>query len=297
MTDSDTTELPQIGIFGITMGDSATAAGARELGRLAEDLGYESIWLPEHVVVASPRVPPSPLEPDFPILDPVVGLGMLAGVTSEVRLGTGIIIVPQRNPVVLAKQLASVDVLCEGRFVFGIGVGYVEEEMRAIGLSMRDRGARTDEYLHAMRSLWYDHTPGYQGKHVEFASVDAYPRPVQRPIPIVVGGESTSALRRTVRLGDGWYGWGLDLAGTEQHLALLRAEADAAGRDFAELTITVTPSETMTPEVVRAYGRLGVDRLALMPPRARRAGFTQAEFAEFIRANAPSAIGACPRTS
>jgi probable F420-dependent oxidoreductase len=288
-------EPPQIGIFGINMGDSATGAGARELGPLAEKLGYESIWLPEHVVVASPRVPPSPLEPDFAILDPVVGLAMLAGVTSEVRLGTGIVIVPQRNPVVLAKQLASVDVLCDGRFVFGIGVGYVEEEMRAIGLSMRDRGARTDEYLHAMRSLWYDETPGYQGKYVEFAGVDAYPRPIQRPIPVLVGGDSASALRRTARLGDGWYGWALDLATTERQLTLLRAETEAAGRDFAELNITVTPSETMTPEVVREYGRLGVDRLALMPPGARQAGFPQAEFAEFIRANAPSVIGARPR--
>lgn len=288
-------ELPQIGIFGINMGDSATAAGARELGPLTEELGYESIWLGEHVVVASPRVPPSPLEPDFAILDPVVALGMLAGVTSEVRLGTGIIIVPQRNPVVLAKQLATVDVLCDGRFDFGIGVGYVTEEMNAIGVSMRARGERTDDYLRAMRSLWYDETPGHQGKYVEFAGVDAYPRPVQRPIPIVVGGESAGALRRAVLLGDGWYGFNLDVASTERQLALLRAEADAAGRDFAELSTTITPSEAMTPEVVREYGRLGVDRLVLMPPRARRAGFSQAEFAEFIRANAPAVIGARPR--
>lgn len=281
------TELPKIGIFGINMGESATATGMRELGVLAEELGYDSIWLGEHVVVASPRLPPSQMDPDFPILDPVVALATLAGVTRTVRLGTGIIIVPQRNPVVLAKQLASLDVLCAGRFVFGVGVGYVEEEMRAIGVSARERGARTDEYLCAMRSLWYDETPGYQGKYVEYADVDAHPRPVQRPIPIVVGGNSPAALRRVARLGNGWYGWSLDLAQTRQRLEQLRAELDAAGRDLAELDITITPKEPVTPEVVRAYARLGVHRLLLMPPNARTHGFTQADFAAFIRANAP----------
>ncbi|HJP76723.1 MAG TPA: LLM class F420-dependent oxidoreductase [Pseudonocardiaceae bacterium] len=281
------TELPKLGIFGINMGESATAAGMRELGVLTEELGYDSIWLGEHVVATSPRVPPSRLDPDFAILDPVVALATLAGVTSNVRLGTGIIIVPQRNPVVLAKQLASLDVLCDGRFIFGIGVGYVEEEMRAIGVSPRDRGARTDDYVYAMRSLWYDETPGYQGKYAEFAGVDAYPRPVQRPIPIVVGGNSPAALRRVARLGNGWYGWSLDLAQTEQRLTQLRAEMDAAGRDFAELEITVTLKEVLTPEIAQAYGRLGVHRLLLMPPKARTRTFTQAEFAAFIRANAP----------
>ncbi|HEX4221138.1 MAG TPA: LLM class F420-dependent oxidoreductase [Pseudonocardiaceae bacterium] len=289
------TERPRLGIFGINMGDCANADGVRELGPLVEELGYDSIWLGEHIVVASPRQPPSPLEPDFPILDPVVALAMLAGVTSEVRLGTGIIIVPQRNPVVLAKELASLDVLSDGRFEFGVGVGYNEAEMRAVGVSARDRGARTDEYLSAMRSLWYDETPGYQGKFVEFSGMDAYPRPIQRPIPIVVGGESAAALRRVVRLGSGWYGWRLDLARTERNLALLRTEADAAGRDFAELSVTITPTETLTPEVVREYGRLGVDRLVLMPPLARDHGFGLAEFAEFVRANAPARLGARSR--
>jgi len=288
-------ELPTIGISGINTGDSATAAGVRELAVLAEELGYDSIWLGEHIVAPSPRVPPSPVDPDFPMLDPIVALAMLAGVTSEVRLGTGIIVLPQRNPVVLAKQLASLDVLSDGRLVFGFGVGWMEEEMRAVGVSARDRGARTDDYLNAMRSLWYDETPGYQGKYVEFAGVDAYPRPVQRPIPIVVGGNSIAALRRAARVGNEWYGWSLDVAGTEQRMSELRTETDAAGRDFAELNITITPAEAITPDVVREYARLGVDRLLLTPPGTWDRGFRRADFAAFIRANAPAAIGAGSR--
>lgn len=208
--------------------------------------------------------------------------------TAHVRLGTGIITVPQRNPVVLAKELASLDVLCDGGLIFGVGVGYVEEEMRAIGVSPRDRGARTDEYLHAMRSLWYDENPGYQGKYVEFAGVDAYPRPVQRPIPIVVGGNSPAALRRVARLGNGWYGWSLDVTQTGQPLTQLRAELAEAGRDIAELEITVTPKEAVTREIAQAYERFGVHRLLLMPPKARTREFTQAEFAAFIEANVPA---------
>ena len=139
--------MPTLGLFAHQHGCCATAEGARRLGTLAEELGYDSLWMGEHVVAPSPRIPPSPQEPDSPILDPLVALAFMAAVTERLRLATGIIILPQRNPVVLAKQLASLDVVSGGRVVFGMGVGYLEPEMRAVGVPMEGRGARSDEYV------------------------------------------------------------------------------------------------------------------------------------------------------
>jgi probable F420-dependent oxidoreductase len=279
-----------LGLFGANMGSAATAEGTRRIGALAEELGYDSLWMGEHVVAPSPRVPPSPMEPDDPILDPLVALGMMAAVTRRVRLATGILILPQRNPVVLAKQLASLDVLSGGRLLFGIGVGYVEPEMSAIGVPMEGRGARADEYLRAMRSLWEDEAPAFRGDHVAFDRVDAHPRPVQRPLPVIVGGHSRAAHRRAVRHADGWYGFALDRAATATQIESLRREAQSAGRDLDELAITVSPSERLDPEVVRDFAQLGVDRLVLVP----RAGLSLPDLEAWVRARAPAAVGAEP---
>src|SRR3954465_13440853 len=138
--------MPPLGLFGANMGPCAGAEGAIKIADLAEQLGYDSLWMGEHVVAPSPRVPPSMIEPDYPILDPLVTLGLVAARTRRVRLATGIVILPQRNPVVLAKALATLDVVSRGRLVFGMGVGYVEPEMSAVGVPMEGRGARADEY-------------------------------------------------------------------------------------------------------------------------------------------------------
>jgi probable F420-dependent oxidoreductase len=277
------------------MGVCATADAAIRIGALAEELGYDSLWMGEHVVAPSPRVKPSPIEPDYPILDPLVTLARVAGETERVRLATGIVILPQRNPVVLAKQLASLDVLSEGRLVFGMGVGYVEPEMRAVGVPMEGRGARADEYLQAMRSLWEDEAPAFSGRHVKLVGVDAHPRPVQGRIPVVVGGHSPAAHRRAVRHGDGWYGFRLDREATAAQIDSLRREAEAAGRDFDELSITVSPSEALDAEVVGRYGELGVDRLAVVPPPDFWQGRQSVpEVEDFVRANAPERVGAEP---
>jgi probable F420-dependent oxidoreductase len=288
--------VPALGLFGANMGVCASADGATRIAALAEELGYDSLWMGEHVVAPSPRVKPSPIEPDYPILDPLVTLARLAGETERVLLATGIVILPQRNPVVLAKELASLDVLSEGRLVLGVGVGYVEPEMRAVGVPMEGRGARADEYLEAMRCLWEEDAPAFKGQHCELDGIDAHPRPVQERIPVVIGGHSRAAYRRAVRHGDGWYGFMLDRAATGEAIESLRREAEAAGRDFGELSITVSPSERLEAEVVRDYGELGVDRLAVVPPpdfwRGRQ---SLAEVEEFVRANAPESVGAEPR--
>src|ERR687891_2822135 len=179
---------PTIGLFAINSHACGEPGAAARIAILAERLGYDSLWAGEHVVVPSPRVEPSPMEPDEPILDPLVALAHVAAHTKRIKLGTGVIILPQRNPLVLAKQVASLDVLSGGRLILGIGVAYLEPEMRAIGVPMEGRGARADEYLAAMRSLWEEETPSFHGKHVDFEGVDAHPRPVQRPLPVVVGG-------------------------------------------------------------------------------------------------------------
>jgi probable F420-dependent oxidoreductase len=285
---------PTLGVFGVNMGPCASPGSAAAAATLAEELGYDSLWFGEHVVAPSPRVPPSPVEPDYPLLDPVVALAYMAAVTRRVLLATGIIILPQRNPLVLAKELATLDVLSRGRLVFGLGVGYLEPEMRAIGVPMEGRGTRADEYLAAMRSLWADEVPAFRGRYVEFEGVDAHPRPAQSPIPVVVGGHTRAAHRRTVRHGDGWYGFALDREATATNLASLREEANAAGRDMGELSITVSPTERLDSEVVSDYAELGVDRLAILPPGGFRsdADYPFSKLEDFLRANAPERVGA-----
>jgi probable F420-dependent oxidoreductase len=282
--------MPTLGLFGTNMGACATAEGANRIGVLAEELGYDSLWMGEHVVAPSPRVAPSPMEPDDPILDPLVALGFMAGVTQRVRLATGIVILPQRNPVVLAKQLATLDVVSEGRLLFGMGVGYLEPEMRAVGVPMEDRGARADEYLQAMRALWEEDAPAFSGRYAEFEGVDAHPRPLQRPLPVVVGGHSAAAHRRAVVHGEGWYGYLLDREATARQIESLRNAAAVAGLDLADYTITVSPAERLEPDSVRAFGELGVDRLVLVP----RPNLSLADLEKYVRARAPERVGAVP---
>src|SRR5499433_2346679 len=158
----------KFGLFAMTTGPCSYPETAARVARAAEAAGFESLWGGEHVVLPDPRVAPSPLEPRDRIIDPVVALTFLAAHTSRIRLGTGIIILPQRNPLVLAKQLATLDVLSNGRLIFGVGVGYLEPEFRALGLPFETRGQVIDEYLAAMRAIWSDRQPAYRGRHVAF---------------------------------------------------------------------------------------------------------------------------------
>ena len=232
---------------------------------LPRNVGCDSIWAGEHVVVPSPRVAPSPMEATDPIVDPLVHLAFVAAATERVLLATGIIILPQRNPLVLAKQAASLDVLSRGRLLLGIGAGYLEPEMTAVGVAMADRGARTDDYLAAMRALWSRPGPvEYHGRFADFGGVDAHPRPVQPDGPrIVVGGHTPAAFRRAVRHGHGWYGFGL----TADDVARCLDGLDAAARDvdrpseLGNLEITVTPRHRLDAAMLDAFA--GVDRVVI----------------------------------
>jgi len=283
----DNASAPSIGLFAVNQhADGHDALG--RLGPLAEDLGYDSLWLGEHVVVPDPRVPPSPMEPRDPILDPLVSLAFLAARTERIRLATGIVILPQRNPLILAKQLASLDSVSGGRLTFGMGVGYLEPEMTAIGVPMERRGTRAVEYLGAMRAIWEQEEPSFEGEFVRFSGVNAYPRPVQRPLPVVMAGHSPAAHRRAARHAAGWYGFFLDVGATAEQLDGLRRSLAEAGRDPAGFEITVTPRGRIDPESVAAYGRLGVNRLVLMP----RGGHSLDDVEAFVHAHAPERLAA-----
>jgi probable F420-dependent oxidoreductase len=257
----------KFGYFGINFGPCAAPEAAARVARALESAGFESAWTGEHVVLPDPQVPPSPAPPHTPMLDPAVALTWIAAHTEHLRLGTGIIILPQRNPAVLAKEIASLDVLSGGRAILGIGAGYLEPEFAALGVPFGRRGARTDEYIDAMRALWAQEKPAYSGEFVSFAGIDAQPRPVQTGgPPVVVGGASPGAYRRAVSRGHGWYGFALDPANTAKSLAgLERAKAEVERpAELGELEISVTPLPGIDADGVKRYADLGVDRLTLL---------------------------------
>jgi len=168
----------------------------------AEELGYDSVWVSDHVVVPDANV----VNFGETIFDPLVTLGVIAGATSRVRLGTTVLIVPYRNAVVTAKMISSLDALSGGRIIFGIGAGWVTAESDILGLPFAERGAMTDEYLEAMQELWTNQAPSFSGKYTQFSALKFEPKPVQKPHPpIWVGGHSKAALRRTAQFGAAWH--------------------------------------------------------------------------------------------
>lgn len=261
----------RFGLFGINFGACADPDTARRVAVAAEQAGLESLWTGEHVVLPDPRVPPSPSPPEVPFLDPAVALAWVAAATTRIRLGTGIIILPQRNPLVLAKELASVDVVSGGRLVFGLGIGYLRPEFEALGVPFEDKGARAMEYLDAMLALWTMPKPAYEGRFVRFAGIQAFPRPVQKPHPpIVIGGHTPAAFRRAVARADGWYGFALDHDAAARCLAGLRDAAAAVARPAAleRLEVSVTPRGQLDAAAVARWAELGVDRLIVYRPAA-----------------------------
>ena len=186
------------------------------------------------------------------------------------ELGTGVIILPQRNPLVLAKQAASLDVLSGGRLLLGVGAGFLEPEMRAVGVAMTERGARTDEYLAAMHALWATPAPAYHGRYVTFEGVDAHPRPLRPGGPrVVIGGSSPAAYRRAIAHGHGWYGNGQSPGDLAKHLEGLHKAAGQTERPawLGRLEISFLPlAPKVDPDTARQYADLGADRLVLYPP-------------------------------
>ena len=240
--------------------------------RMAEEAGCDSIWTAEHVVVPDDYHSRYPYRADGrmaltgsdAIPDPLDWLAFVAGITTSVRLATGMLILPEHNPVILAKRLATIDALSGGRLLAGVGVGWLREEADAVGVPFERRGARTDEYIAAMRALWRERPASFDGEFVRFGGVWSSPPPAQPGgVPIVIGGHSPAAISRAARLGDGFYPIGVGPDELAPILDRMRRQAGEAGRDPA--TIEVTAGGTMKLDVARRYQDLGVSRLLISP--------------------------------
>jgi probable F420-dependent oxidoreductase len=233
--------------------------------RLVEDLGFESVWPVEHVVMPARYESPYPYSPDgrmpipdAAIPDPLIWNTWVAAVTERLLLGTAMIILPQRNPVVLAKIAASLDVLSGGRTILGVGLGWMKEEADAVGTDFGKRGRRADEYIGALRALWEQPVASFHGETVDFSDVKCSPRPT-RSIPIHVGGHSPAAARRAGRLGDGFLPIAAGPGDLARLLAIVDESAREAGRDPAAIEVTCLglPDEA----IAKAYADAGVDRM------------------------------------
>ena len=257
----------QVGLFGINMNFMAQPEWMAKVAQHAESAGFEALWTGEHVVLPDPQEPPSPAPPQTPMLHPPAALAYVAAVTNTIKLGTGITLVAQRNPMVLAKEIASLDVLCQGRLLFGIGAGYLHQEFAALGVDFASRGARTDEYLDAMRVLWNDQNPKFDGHFVSFDHIDAQPRPAQAGgPPVIVGGTSPAAMRRAVTHGNGWYGFALDVETTAKSVEALRLAQARFERpaELGEMEISITPPKPPSKAMLEDYAALGVSRVIPM---------------------------------
>lgn len=284
----------KIGIFAMGTGKMVGGALLKTLAAEAERVGVATLWVPEHVVLLDKYVSKYPYSADgalpaqtnAPIFDPFVSLATMAAATSKIRLATGICLVPEHNPLVLAKVIATLDFLSGGRVVLGVGIGWLEEEFKAIGIPWERRAQRTRECIEAMRSLWGDEVSSYRGEFVNFAGVRSYPKPVQGArLPVVFGGESGPALRRVAEYGTGWCGFNLTPAEAAAKIRRIEELLRANGRKRSDVELAVSPyTKKITADDLKRYRDAGVDELVLVNLRpARAAAETTQELMQFAR--------------
>lgn len=263
--------------FGIIFGNigpfGMSGDGAKALVTAAEDVGIESVWTVEHVLVPEGYESPYPYSADgkmqgpddMPIPDSFTWLAYVAAVTSTIKLATGVAILPQRNVVYTAKEIATIDQLSGGRVILGVGAGWMKEEFEAVGVPFERRGARTDEYIAALRALWGDDKVTFEGEFVDLSGVYCRPQPVNKGVPIVIGGHSEASARRAGRLGDGYFPGRGDEATLTRILGIMRQSAEEAGRD--PNAIEVSAGGALDPAGIERMAELGVSRI-MIPPLA-----------------------------
>ncbi len=265
-------------LFGVTMFSTDYSIGPAELARELEARGFESLWLPEHTHIPVGRRTPWPGGPELPkhywhTYDPFVALMAAAGATTTLKLATGICLMIERDPITTAKEIATLDGLSGGRFIFGIGGGWNAEEMEDHGTAFKTRWRRLREQILAMKAIWTQDEAEYHGEFVNFDKMWAYPKPVQRPHPpIIMGGDGPTTFQRVIEWADGWMPiWGRPAPGPSlfDKIDMLRTRAAAAGRDVAALSISVFQAAD-DPEVLKRLAGAGVDRAILNLPSADR---------------------------
>ena len=241
------------------------------IAQRAEALGFDSLWVPDHVVfptVINSRYPYNEtgrifVPADTPFLEPIAALGFLAGITKRVRLGPWVLVLPHRNPVVTAKMFSTLDVLSKGRMILGAGIGWMEEEITLLGAPFNKRGALSDEYLRAIKELWTKPDPQIDGQYVSFSGIKFEPKPVQKPLPVWIGGHSARAMRRVVEFGDGWLAVPKSYAAFQESHEALKAAAVRAERDVKSIPVIVSPmyvdSVDTYAEEIKRYQALGYD--------------------------------------
>jgi probable F420-dependent oxidoreductase len=273
----------KIGYFAIGIGPLTEPSAIKAVSVTVERLGFSTLWAPEHVVLLSEyasHYPYSsgefPMPVDTPFGDPFTTLTYAAALTSKIRLATGICLVPEHNPLVLAKTVATLDRLSSGRFILGTGIGWLEEEFQAIGVTWERRAHRTREYIEAMRLLWSSHEQAsYSGEFVNFHGALSFPKPAHNNrVPVWFGGESGPALRRVAEYGDGWIGFNLTPAESAPKIKRIEELLKAAGRKRSDVELAVSPyMKPMTVDDLKRYRDLGVDEVAVvvfdLPPTER----------------------------
>jgi len=266
----------KVGVLALLKGRNSDPDFVRTLGTAIEERGFESVWVPEHVVLFDRYDSKYPYAddgkllfgPETGLLDPISALTFIAAHTRRIRLGTGVCLIPQRNPVYAAKQVADLDVLSAGRVELGIGVGWLKEEFDALNVPFARRGARSDEHLQIMKRLWTETTPEFEGEFYHLPPCRMYPKPVQKPHPPVhVGGESQSAIRRAAAHGQGWFTMKRLPVDLPEPLARLDQALAAHGRSRhdGDFELTVCPAnKPLDKDSIDGYAALGVDRLLVV---------------------------------
>lgn len=260
--------------FGVTLFPTDRSIGVVELARAVEERGLDSLWLPEHTHIPTSRRTPWPVAPDRPIdekylraLDPLVALTAAAMATTTLRLGTGILLVAQRDPIVTAKAIASLDHLAGGRTAFGIGFGWNEDEMEHHGVEYRRRRAKGREHVLAMRRLWEDDEAEFHGEFVDFSPSWSWPKPVQRPLPVLVGGAAGPKLfQHIAEYANGWIPIGG--AGLREAIPRLREAVAEAGRGDADELEIAPMAVQPDPGKLDHYRNIGCTEVVFDLPAA-----------------------------
>jgi probable F420-dependent oxidoreductase len=287
----------KIGTFSTFMSPICTPQMIGEFAQSAESIGLDSLWMGEHVVLFDKTESPYPgsATGKLPVpegggmLDTVATFGFLAACTKTLRFGTGITLLPQRNPIYTAKEFTTLDWLTQGRIDFGIGVGWCKEEVIACGYNFNDRGKRCDEILQMLKQLWTEPVAEFHGEFYDLAPCRMDPKPVQKPhIPIIVGGHSSAGFRRAAKYGNGWYGFQMDLDATAKVTLQLDAALTKEGRNRDDFQLVITPPYQVNADMVRRYEDLGVDQLIvhLGSQKAQRVAARLVELESLIEAAA-----------